>query len=552
MAPTEQLEIETKYDVDESTILPALHELPGVASVAQPVTLDLEATYYDTAELDLAANKVTLRRRTGGEDDGWHVKFPGTSGGRLEVRHPLDESAGGAPTDERPADKARRDEEPVDEVSTDEVPAGEVPAGEVSTEGVSADEAPTDGVPAGEVPVEVVGTVRVLVRDRALEPVVTLRTRRVVHRLLDADGGVLAEFADDRVTATVTGGEPESWREWEVELVDGDNALLEDAGELLLGVGARPASGPSKLARALGDRVPSYAEWTLPNKPLTSDLFRAYAGAQVNAIRERDPEVRRDVPDSIHKFRVATRRLRSALATYRPVIDRAAGDEIRAELKWLAGELGAARDAEVQREHFAAEVAEQPVELVIGRVAGRIDDHLRGVYQEGRAAALAALESERYFRLLDALDELIARPPVTTDDHKAKKQIRELLHHDYRRMRKAVRRSESAPAIADQDHALHEVRKAAKRLRYAAESAVPVLAEDAATLAARAEEIQEVLGEHQDSVVSRDLLYHLSLQVFADGGNTFTYGRLHAAEESRATTSRAAFYNLWPTLNFHL
>jgi CHAD domain-containing protein len=495
MPPTEQLEIETKYDVDDTVILPALHELPGVARVAQPVELDLEAVYYDTADLDLAARKVTLRRRTGGEDDGWHVKFPVSSGGRLEVRHPLGRSA-------------------------------------------------------RTVPVAVVRSVRVHVRDHQLLPVVTLQTRRVVHRLLDEAGEVLAELADDHVTATVEGGEPERWREWEVELVGGDDLLLEDAGELLKSAGARPASGPSKLARALGDRVPSYDDWELPKKPRTSDLFRAYAGAQVQAIRERDPEVRRDVPDSIHKFRVATRRLRSALATYRPVIDRAAGDEIRAELKWLAGELGAARDAEVQREHFAAEVAEQPVELVMGRVAGRIDDHLRQVYKEGRTGALAALESPRYFRLLDALDELVAKPPVTGDDRKASKQIGELLDHDYRRMRKAVRRSQEAESAADQDHELHEVRKAAKRLRYAAESAVPVLGDKAGALAARAEEVQEILGEHQDSVVSRDLLRQLALEVYAEGGNPFTYGRLHAAEETRGNNSRDAFYKLWPTLTF--
>ncbi|HEY3562643.1 MAG TPA: CYTH and CHAD domain-containing protein [Kribbella sp.] len=497
MPPTEQLEIETKYDVDDSVILPALHELAGVASVAQPVELDLEAVYYDTADLDLAARKVTLRRRTGGEDDGWHVKFPVSSGGRLEVHHPLGRST-------------------------------------------------------RSVPIAVVRTVRVHVRDHPLVPVVTLRTRRVVHRLLDAQGAVLAELADDQVTATVAGGEPETWREWEVELVDGDARLLEDAGDLLTAAGARPASGPSKLARALGDRVPAYDDWVLPKKPRTSDLFRAYAGAQVQAIRERDPEVRRDVPDSIHKFRVATRRLRSALATYRPVIDRGVGDELRAELKWLAGELGAARDAEVQREHFAAEVAEQPVELVMGRVAGRIDDHLRQVYKDGRAGALAALESARYFRLLDALDELVAKPPVTGDDRKASKQIGEMLDHDHRRMRKAVRRSQEAESVADQDHQLHEVRKAAKRLRYAAESAVPVLGDDAAALAARAEEVQEILGEHQDSVVSRELLHHLALQVYAEGGNPFTYGRLHAAEEARGNASRESFDELWPTLTFEL
>jgi CHAD domain-containing protein len=496
MSPTEQLEIETKYDVDDSVILPALHELPGVASVAQPVELDLEAVYYDTSDLDLAANKVTLRRRTGGEDDGWHVKFPVSSGERLEVRHPL----GG---------------------STHTVPA------------------------------PVADSVRVHVRDHELAPVVTLQTRRIVHRLLDADGGVLAELADDNVTATVTGQEPQSWRELEVELVNGDKVLLENAGELLTSAGARPAAAPSKLARALGDRVPKGIEWQLPSKPRTSDLFRAYAGAQVQAIHERDPEVRRDVPDSIHKFRVATRRLRSALATYRPVIDREAGDEIRTELKWLAGQLGAARDAEVQREHFAEQVAQQPPELVMGRVAGRIDDHLRGVYKQAREAAVAALDSERYFRLLDALDQLLAKPPVTDGDRKAKKQIHDLLEHDWKRMRKGVRRAEKAETPEAQDHELHEVRKAAKRLRYAAESAEPVLGADAKDLAGRSEEVQEVLGEHQDSVVSRDLLRQLAVQVQLDGGNAFTFGRLHAAEELRGNKSRDAFFQLWPSLRLH-
>ncbi|TCC58142.1 CYTH and CHAD domain-containing protein [Kribbella pittospori] len=493
MAPTEQLEIETKYDVDDGASLPALHELPGVASVAQPVELDLEAVYYDTEALDLAANKVTLRRRTGGEDDGWHIKFPKAAGERLEIHHPLGRSV-------------------------------------------------------DNVPIALVRTVRVHVRDNQLIPVVTLQTHRVVHKLLDGDGNVLAEVADDRVTATVEGAEPESWREWEVELIAGERELLEAVDPVLRSAGAEPAAGPSKLARALGDRVPTLADWELPKKPRTSDLFRAYAGEQVQAIRDRDPQVRRDVPDSIHKFRVATRRLRSALATYRPVVDREVGDQIRAELKWLAGELGVARDAEVQREHFAAEVAEQPVELVMGRVAGRIDDHLRGVYKEGRAGALAALESERYFQLLDTLDELIAKPPLVGDDRKAAKQIGDLLHHDWKRMRKAVGRAQDAESSAEQDHELHEVRKAAKRLRYAAESAVPVLGDEASDLAARAEEVQEILGEHQDSVVSRELLRQLAIQVHLDGGNAFTFGRLHAAEELRGTRSRDTFLTLWPTL----
>jgi CHAD domain-containing protein len=493
MPATEQLEIETKYDVDEHAMLPALHELPGVASVAQPVELDLEAVYFDTADLALAANRVTLRRRIGGEDDGWHVKLPGSGSGRLEIRHPL-------------------------------------------------------GRAVRKVPIQVIRSVRVHVRDHELAPVVTLRTHRTVHRLLDADGEVLAEVADDQVTAEIEGAEPDTWREWEVELVNGETDLLEAAEPLLRKAGATPAKGPSKLARALGSRVPEPVDWVLPNKPLTADLFRTYAAAQVDAIRVRDPEVRRDLPDSIHKMRVATRRLRSALASYRPVVDREAGDIIRAELKWLAGELGTARDTEVLREHFAATVAEQPVELVMGRVAGFIDDHLRGVYKAGRVQALAALESERYFRLLDSLDELIADPPLTGDERKAAKELPEILDHDYRRMRKAVRRMHDAADTTERDHELHEVRKAAKRLRYAGESAEPVLGAEATALAGRAEQVQEVLGDHQDSVVARELLRQLAVEVQLSGGNAFTYGRLHAAEEFRGERSYQDFLELWPTL----
>jgi CHAD domain-containing protein len=492
MPPIEELEIETKYDVDEHAILPVLLDLPGVVSVAQPVELNLEAVYFDTAGYDLAANKVTLRRRTGGEDDGWHVKLPVGSGERLEIRHPL-------------------------------------------------------GRAVSKVPIQVVQIVRVHVRDHELVPVVTLSTRRIVHRLLDADGEVLAEIADDEVTATVD-GESESWREWEVELVNGGTDLLEAAEPVLRAAGAKPASGPSKLARALGDRVPKQDAWELPKKPTTADLFRAYAIAQVQAIRERDPGVRRDVPDSVHKMRVATRRLRSALATYRPVIDREVGDPLRDELKWLAGELGGARDAEVLREHFSTAVDKQPVELVMGRVGAYIDTHLQSVYKAARVEALAALESERYFRLLDALDELVANPPLIGETRKASKQLPELLDHDWKRMSKGVKRMQEAEDATEQDHELHEVRKASKRLRYAAESAVPVLGDDATGLVSRAKEVQEVLGDHQDSVVARELLRQLAVQTYLDGGNAFTFGRLHAAEEQRGETSRIAFLELWPSL----
>jgi CHAD domain-containing protein len=247
-------------------------------------------------------------------------------------------------------------------------------------------------------------------------------------------------------------------------------------------------------------------------------------------------------------MRVATRRLRSALATYRPVVDREAGDQLRAELKWVAGELGRARDAEVLRERLTALVADEPAELVMGRVVGTIDDHLRSVYKEAREQALEALESERYFRLLDALDALLTAPPLVGEPRKAAKQLPELLRHDWKRLRQAVGRVDDTDELIEQDHELHDVRKASKRLRYAAESAEPVLGTDAGKLAALVEQVQEVLGEHQDSVVARDLLRQLAVQVHLDGGNAFSFGRLHALEQQRGADTRQEFTELWPSI----
>ena len=88
---TDHVEVEEKYDTDESTPLPDLAGLPGVAAVAPPEEHELEATYVDTPGLALARAGITLRRRTGGHDAGWHLKLPGDDG-RYEVREPLGDS----------------------------------------------------------------------------------------------------------------------------------------------------------------------------------------------------------------------------------------------------------------------------------------------------------------------------------------------------------------------------------------------------------------------------------------------------------------------------
>ena len=197
------IEIERKFAVGADFAVPDLSGVPGVASVTGPRTYHLTAVYWDTPGFRLAAAHITLRRRTGGTDAGWHLKLPaGTE--RREVHAPL--------------------------------------------------EAGTDTVPA-----ELAGLVSGVTRDLPLHPIARLQTARTVRHLTDSAGLVLAEVADDQVTGSLP--EPDGpagswqvssiWREVEVELDHGTTGLLRDAGQVLLAAGAQPSPAASKLSLLL-------------------------------------------------------------------------------------------------------------------------------------------------------------------------------------------------------------------------------------------------------------------------------------------------------------
>jgi CHAD domain-containing protein len=490
-----QVESERKYEVDASLSVPDLAGLPAVATVQEPEELKLDATYFDTPDLRLATAGVTLRRRTGGTDAGWHLKLSRGDGDRDEIRRPL-------------------------------------------------------GTAKVTVPAELVSLVRAHVRDRRLRPVARLSTRRIVRRLVDSEGRVLAEVCDDHVTAEPLGDHqpPTSWREWEVELVDGDPELLKVVGDRLEAAGARPASGPSKLRRALADRLPASpsGDGGLSKRSSALDVVLAHLRGQVGELKAWDPRVRQDEYDSVHKMRVATRRLRSALATYRRVLDRSVTDPLRDELKWLAGVLGAARDAEVMRDRLLKVVAEEPPEFVLGPVARRIELDLGGRYREAHEAALAELDGTRYFRLLDRLDALLAEPPVgELASERADKALPGRVDRAWKRVRRFARLADAATTPEQRVAMLHEVRKAAKRARYAGESVAVVFGSDAKDFAKAFEDLQDILGEHQDSVVTRDLLRTMGVQAHLAGENGFTFGRLHALEQRRGEEAQAKYAEAW-------
>ncbi|WP_067461919.1 CYTH and CHAD domain-containing protein [Actinomadura macra] len=489
-------ETEHKYEALPET-LAALAGLPGtVLDPARRETLD--AVYYDTEDLRLLRARVTLRWRIGGGDAGWHLKLPAGRDTRDEVRLPL----------------------------------AEPESGEAGLAG------PVPGVPEG-VPDELVSLTAAHARGRPLVPVARLRTARKAQRLTSLTGRPLAEVVSDSVTARTLAGEPASadWDELEVELIGGDATVLEAIDRALRAQGARDAGSPSKLARLLGDRLLPPGDRSAPPgggeaAARAGEVVLGYLRTQVRAVIACDPRVRLDRADAVHQMRVATRRTRSALQVYAAIIDRERTREVAAELKWLAAALGAARDREVLLERLLRRLDEVEGDLVHGPVRARVTQHLTEGLEEARLAAVAELNGSRYLALLDVLDALIADPPFTREAGRAADRVLPpLLHQAQRRLERALRRIDRA---SDRDTAMHEARKAAKRARYAAEIAEPVLGRAAKRQVARAKRLQEVLGDHQDGVVSRAVLLEIAARAHGYGEETFTYGLLHEREASAA------------------
>lgn len=475
--PTRHVELERKFDVGDDTVTPSFDGLFAVTRAHRLPTQHLEAVYFDTAANDLAARRITLRRRTGGPDAGWHLKLPTGPDARTEVRAPLGTGSG-----------------------------------------------------ATDVPETLLDIVLAIVRDRPLAPAARISTRREVTVIHGADDVALAEFCDDQVSAARINpvdaglGEERQWREWELELIDpgveNPAGLLDRLGNRLLDAGAGPAGHGSKLAKVLGDSVPARAE------PPSDPVHRAVA-EQVDVMLVWDRAVRADADDAVHQMRVATRQIRSLLQASEDAFGLTDDAWVLGELRELAAVLGIARDAEVLAGRYCSALDGLPAELIRGPVRERLVDGARRRYAAGLARSLKAMRSPRYFRLLDALENLaVTRPPAAEDDRPPAD-----ISSSYRKLVKAAKATKAATQ-ADRDDALHRIRKAAKRLRYVAAATGEV------RVSQRSKTIQALLGDHQDSVVSRIHLLQQADAAHAAGEDTFTYGVLYREEDELARTCR--------------
>jgi CHAD domain-containing protein len=375
-----------------------------------------------------------------------------------------------------------------------------------------------------------------IVRDRPLAPVARISTDRTVDLLYGPDGSAIAEFCDDKVIASTGEGDPLRWREWELELVEGATAtddLLDRLSNRLLDAGASPAGHGSKLARVLAGSADEDEDEEPQGEPTYVDPIHAAVAEQVDELVKWDRAVRADVYDSVHQMRVTTRKIRSLLQASESAFGISDDAWVLDELRQLASVLGVARDAEVLAERYEKALDELPDELVRGPIRHRLVDGAKRRYQTGLRRSLIAMRTERYFRLLDALDGLVAAEPPAAESGEAPEAV--TIDSAYKRVRKAAKNAKNAADTADEerDEALHRIRKGAKRLRYTA------AATGAGKVSERAKDIQSLLGDHQDSVVSRTHLSQQADAARAAGEDTFTYGLLYAQEDDVARNARS-------------
>jgi CHAD domain-containing protein len=351
--------------------------------------------------------------------------------------------------------------------------------------GASRIELEVPGTPARP-PEELTSLLAVHLRGQPLVKVARLRTHRQVVR---RDG---AEIADDSVAVMEGPRVVRRFREIEIESLDGDSAVLERLEREALAAGAERGVFTPKLFRALDlafePESPALAAGATPGEELGAALAE-----QHGRLLDHDPGTRLGQdPEDLHQMRVATRRARAFLRAARDLLKPDWAEGLRAELGWLGSALGPARDVDVLLEHLREEVEGLGDR---GAPAHALLASLERERERARGAVVAALTDERYFALLDRL-ELAAQPRLR--DEREATSLADLWRREFKRTRRAF----SALGPDSPDDELHVARIRVKRARYAAELAAPELGEPGERFVDAAKKLQDVLGEHQDSVVA--------------------------------------------------
>ncbi|MXY88778.1 MAG: CHAD domain-containing protein [Dehalococcoidia bacterium] len=388
--------------------------------------------------------------------------------------------------------------------------------------------------PAGEASM----LLRRLVGPHPLRSVAALTTHRTTLGLSDAKGP-LGEIALDRTTV---GEGSKSLDLLRVEVEVGEDAVARAepfVAALRDGAGLRPAQS-GKLAAALAAAGASPGWEPSPVGPMSIDRDSSLAEVAYAALRrgflrlvEHEPLARlgEDI-EGVHQMRVATRRLRAALKTFRDILPPALAEE-RRELRWLGRSLGEARDLDVQRERFALAAP------LIGRKAAAA---IGVIFEERRASTqevvLAALDSERYVAMVETMSDLLRAGPTPGLGYEpALASALETIEEQRRRARRLGSAIDSKSPDAD----YHALRLKVRDLRYVLEFFAPLGGEAADAYVRQATRLQPLLGDHQDAVVAAD--FHAGLA--RDEGEHLGKAGVRAARELAANATAEAEGYRW-------
>jgi CHAD domain-containing protein len=497
----EDREVELKLAIHGAFSLPDLTDDAAVAEVRQDASQDMWATYWDTADLRLARHGVTLRRRTG-EPAGpsWTLKLP------------LPNDAGEAANGD--GILARR---------------------EIEMKG-----------PADHVPERAADLVTAYARTAPLTEIAKLRTRRQVWSLLDAAGQVVAELDDDEVSVMEHGRTISRFRELELESRGLDDEDLQRLAGLLRSAGAVDAEPIPKVVRALGPAATAPADAVPPEigpERSAGAAVRAAMTDAVDRIVRNDAGMRIGDVESLHQARVGTRRLRSHLRVFRPLIDDRWADELDSELRSLARQLGEVRDLDVLVERLAGLVAD------LRPVIDPLLDELGRRRQAAGRALLQALRDERYAALLERLVTASTAPRL---DRGAARPAGAVLPPLFETAWKRLSKHAEGMTQDWTDPDFHRLRILAKRARYAADAIGPALdaarREGADGIRKRLTDLQTLLGEVQDAATARDEILAAAARHPDNGPFNLAAGISLEREAQRAAAARAGVPGAWREL----
>lgn len=486
---TLERERERKFDAPEDIRIP---DLPGT-SVTDAGRVRLTAIYWDTVHRRLLRWGHTLRHRraSDGSEDRWTLKL---------------------------AIPSKRKKDPLVRAEVHASGSALFP------------------------PARLRGLARAVVRKGLLTPVAVVHTVRRRSEVVDQRSTGRIEVDDDRVSSVVGLRRGPSFRQIEVEAASPDaERLMDEMSEALIEAGATPTDR-AKIADVLGNDAPEPEIDLPPSGPKISirELVRTAIGSGAARLVANDPAARLGSdPEAIHQARVATRRLRSDLKTLEPLLDPVTAGWMRDELSWIGELLGSVRDTDVLIEGTEALATTRGLEPT---AVSAIVKELEKDRARRHVELVDSLGSRRYVHLVDRLIDAGAAPPLAHEvdgERRARRPLRKLVRKTWRRTARAVARLDGDPSDAD----LHEIRKRAKRARYAAELASGALHEEAGPLADRLADLQDVLGELQDAVVAKERLTELVRRGRLTGEAAFAAGKLLCLEDEARSHARDS----WPT-----